>query len=67
MLNERKPDSTCIIGTCNLAAAIAPASVEFVSPYTNTQSGFSVNIISSIPINISAVILPCEPPETFKL
>ena len=58
MLNERKPDSTCIIGTCNLAAAIAPASVEFVSPYTNTQSGFSVNIISSIFFNFSSKIPP---------
>ena len=37
--NERSPASTCATGTW--PAASAPASVEFVSPYTSTQSGRS--------------------------
>ena len=44
----RSPASTCASGTPAALAARAPASVEFVSPYTSTQSGRSARTISSI-------------------
>ena len=41
LLYDLNPDSTCAIGIDSFDAAKAPARVEFVSPKTNTNSGFS--------------------------
>ena len=46
--NERRPASTWATGTSSLAAASAPASVEFVSPKTRTTSGCSSSTAASI-------------------
>ena len=49
-----------------IAAAKAPARVEFVSPYTIIQSGFSFNATSSIFSIICPVIAPCVFPPMPK-
>ena len=46
---ERNPASTWATGTPLSLATRAPARVEFVSPKTSTQSGFSVSIAARIP------------------
>jgi len=63
LLNERSPASICAMGIFSLDAATAPASVEFVSPYKITKSGFSFTRISSSFSIIKAVCLAwfCEP------
>ena len=57
----RRPASTCATGTA--PAASAPASVEFVSPYTSTQSGSSRSTAAAIPGRIASGIgaLQVEP------
>jgi hypothetical protein len=50
-----------------LAATSAAASVEFVSPYTNTTSGDSASITSSSRRIISAVWGACPPEPTPRL
>ena len=63
-LNDRKPASTCAIGTCILAAASAPASVEFVSPYTSTASGVVSAIARSMPTSMPLVCSPWDAEPT---
>jgi thioredoxin reductase len=51
----------------SFAAARAAARVEFVSPYTRSQSGFSFINTSSMAIIILPVIWAWEPPEMPRL
>src|SRR6059036_1538538 len=51
-LNDRRPASTCPRGRPIFDATSAPASVEFVSPYTRTRSGFSRSKTSSRPYHL---------------
>ena len=65
--NDRNPASTCAMGIPSLAAASAPAKVEFVSPYTITMSGLRRSSSASIAPSIFPVVSPCLPEPISKL
>ncbi len=56
----RRPASTCATGIPASSAASAPASVEFVSPYTSAQSGRSASSAAAIPGRIRSASAVCR-------
>jgi hypothetical protein len=63
---ERIPASTWATGIPACAPASAPASVEFVSPYTSTVSGASAASSGSSAASMRAVWLVLEPPPSSR-
>ena len=61
---ERIPASTCATGSPACTAVSAPASVEFVSPYTSTRSGASAASSGSRPASMRAVWAVLLPPPS---